>query len=116
MRVITERLWMEDGAVEYGPREIVVARMYDPDDADDLKSLTVFGHEVKIEKGEILVNGVNTLNRVVVEYLDREGEDRVRCLGWVNDEDYMLKDAIGVGEKILPADCFGNPILSKKEG
>lgn len=40
-------------------------------------------------------------------------EARICCLGWVNDEEYMLKETIGVGEKILPADCFGNPIVSK---
>lgn len=112
---ITQRLWMEDGAVEYGPREIVLARVYNPDDVDDLQSLVMFGHEVKIEKSGILVNGVNTLNSVVVEYLDREGEDRVCCLGWVNDEDYWLKEIVGVGERILPADCFGHPIVSKEE-
>lgn len=111
---ITQRLWMEDGAVEYGPREIVLARVYNPDDVDDLQSLVVFGQKVEIEKGGVFVNGVNTLNSVVVEYLDRDGEDRICCLGWVNDEEYMLKEAIGVGERILPADCFGNPIVSKE--
>lgn len=111
---ITQRLWMEDGAVEYGPREIVLARVYNPDDVDDLQSLVVFGQEVSIEKNGVLVNGVSTLNSVVVEYLDRDGEDRICCLGWVNDEEYMLKEAIGVGERILPADCFGNPIVSKE--
>lgn len=110
----TQRLWMEDGAVEYGPREIVVARVCNPDDVDDLQSLVVFGHEVKIEKNGVFVNGHNTLNALVVEYLDREGEDRVCCLGWVNDEDYWLKEIVGVGERLLPADCFGNPIVSKE--
>lgn len=52
---------------------------------------------------------------LVVEYLDREGEDRFRYLGWVNDEKYWLKEIVGMGERILPADCFGNPILSKRE-
>lgn len=112
---ITQRLWMEDGAVEYGPREIVLARVYNPDDVDDLQSLVVFGQKVEIEKGGVLVNGHNTLNSLVVEYLDREGEDRVCCLGWVNDEDYWLKEIVGVGERILPADCFGHPIVSKEE-
>ena len=110
---ITQRLWMEDGAVEYGPREIVLARVYNPDDVDDLQSLVVFGHEVKIEKEGVLVNGVSALNSLVVEYLDRE-EDRICCLGWVNDEDYWLKEIVGVGERILPADCFGHPIVSKE--
>ena len=112
---ITQRLWMEDGAVEYGPREIVLARVYDPDDVDDLQSLVVFGHEVKIEKEGVLINGRNVLNQVVVEFLDREGESRTRYLSWVNDEDYWLKEIVGVGEKLLPADCFGNPIVSKEE-
>lgn len=111
---ITQRLWMEDGAVEYGPREIVLARVYNPDDVDDLQSLVVFGQKVEIEKGGVFVNGHNTLNSLVVEYLDRDGEDRICCLGWVNDEDYWLKEIVGVGEKILPADCFGNPIVSKE--
>lgn len=112
----SQRNWMEDGAVEYGPREVVVARMYDPNSVDDLQSLVMFGYCVDILKEGVLVNGVNTLNRVVVEYLDRgEDEDRICCLGWVNDEEYMLKEAIGVGDKILPADCFGNVISSKKE-
>ena len=110
---ITQRLWMEDGAVEYGPREIVLARVYNPDDVDDLQSLVVFGHEVKIEKEGVLINGRNVLNQVVVEFLDREGESRTRDLSWVNDEDYWLKEIVGVGEKLLPADCFGNPIVSK---
>lgn len=112
---ITQRLWMEDGAVEYGPREIVLARVYNPDDVDDLQSLVVFGQKVEIEKIGVLVNGHNTLNSLVVEYLDREGEDRVCCLGWVNDEDYWLKEIVGVGERILPAYCFGHPIVSKEE-
>lgn len=112
---ITQRLWMEDGAVEYGPREIVLARVYNPDDVDDLQSLVVFGHEVKIEKEGVLVNGRNVLNQVVVEFLDREGESRTRYLSWVNDEDYWLKNVICVGEKLLPADCFDNPIVSKEE-
>lgn len=112
---ITQRLWMEDGAVEYGPREIVVARVYNPDDVDDLQSLVVFGHEVRIEKEGILVNGHSVLNRLVVEFLDREGENRTRYLGWVNDEEYWLKEIVGVGEKLLPADCFGNPVVSKEE-
>lgn len=112
---ITQRLWMEDGAVEYGPREIVLARVYNPDDVDDLQSLVVFGHEVEIKKGGVLVNGHNTLNSLVVEFLDREGENRICCLGWVNDEKYWLKEIVGVGEKILPADCFGHPIVSKEE-
>lgn len=111
---ITQRLWMEDGAVEYGPREIVLARVYNPDDVDDLQSLVVFGHEVKIEKEGVLINGRNVLNQVVVEFLDREGESRTRYLSWVNDEDYWLKNVICVGEKLLPADCFGNPIVSKE--
>lgn len=111
---ITQRLWMEDGAVEYGPREIVLARVYNPDDVDDLQSLVVFGHEVKIEKEGVLINGRNVLNQVVVEFLDREGESRTRYLSWVNDEDYWLKEIVGVGEKLLPADCFGNPIVSKE--
>lgn len=58
---ITQRLWMEDGAVEYGPREIVLARVYNPDDVDDLQ-----------------------------------------YLGWVNDEDYWLKEIVGVGERLRP--------------
>lgn len=111
---ITQRLWMKDGAVEYGPREIVLARVYNPDDVDDLQSLVVFGQKVEIEKNGVLVNGHSVLNSLVVEYLDREGEDRVCCLGWVNDEDYWLKEIVGVGERILPADCFGHPILSKE--
>ena len=111
---ITQRRWLEDGAVEYGPREIVLARVYNPDDVDDLQSLVVFGQKVEIEKGGVLVNGHNTLNSLVVEYLGREGEDRFRYLGWVNDEDYWLKEIVGVGEKLLPADCFGNPIVSKE--
>ena len=112
---ITQRLWMEDGAVEYGPREIVLARVYNPDDVDDLQSLVVFGHEVTIEKNGILINGRNVLNQVVVEFLGQEGESRTRYLGWVNDEDYWLKEIVGVGERLLPADCFGNPIVSKEE-
>ena len=111
---ITQRLWMEDGAVEYGPREIVLARVYNPDDVDDLQSLVVFDQKVEIEKGGVLVNGHNTLNSLVVEYLGREGEDRFQYLGWVNDEDYWLKEIVGVGERILPADCFGHPIVSKE--
>lgn len=111
---ITQRLWMEDGAVEYGPREIVLARVYNPDDVDDLQSLVVFGHEVEIEKKGVLINGRNVLNQVVVEFLDREGESRTRYLGWVNDEDYWLKEIVGEGERLLPADCFGNPIVSKE--
>lgn len=101
---ITQRLWMEDGAVEYGPREIVLARVYNPDDVDDLQSLVVFGQKVEIEKSGVLV----------VEYLGREGEDRFQYLGWVNDEDYWLKEIVGVGERLLPADCFGHPIVSKE--
>ena len=112
---ITQRLWMEDGAVEYGPREIVLARVYNPDDVDDLQSLVVFGHEVEIEKNGVLVNGHSVLNSLVVEYLGREGEDHVRYLRWVNDEDYWLKEIVGAGERLLPADCFGNPIVSKGE-
>lgn len=112
---ITQRLWMEDGAVEYGPREIVLARVYNPDDVDDLQSLVVFGQKVEIEKGGVLVNGHSVLNSLVVEYLGREGEDRFRYLGWVNDEKYWLREIAGVGEKLLPADCFGNPIISKRE-
>lgn len=111
---ITQRLWMEDGAVEYGPREIVLARVYNPDDVDDLQSLVVFGQKVEIEKSGVLVNGHNTLNSLVVEYLGREGEDRFQYLGWVNDEDYWLKEIVGVGERLLPADCFGHPIVSKE--
>ena len=114
MRVITERLWMEDGAVEYGPREIVLARVYNPDDVDDLQSLVVFGQKVEIETSGVLVNGHSVLNSLVVEYLGREGEDRFRYLGWVNDEKYWLREIVGAGERILPADCFGNPILSKE--
>ena len=110
---ITQRLWMEDGAVEYGPHEIVLAKVYNPDDVDDLQSLVVFGHEVEIEKEGVLINGRNVLNQVVVEFLDREGESRTRYLSRVNDEDYWLKEIVGVGEKLLPADCFGNPIVSK---
>lgn len=112
---ITQRLWMEDGAVEYGPREIVLARVYNPDDVDDLQSLVVFGQKVEIEKNGVLVNGRNVLNQVVVEFLDREGESRTRYLSWVNDEDYWLKEIVGVGERLLPADCFGHPIVSKEE-
>lgn len=63
---------------------------------------------------EHLVNGHNTLNSLVVEYLGREGEDRFQYLGWVNDEDYWLKEIVGVGERLLPADCFGHPIVSKE--
>lgn len=111
---ITQRLWMEDGAVEYGPREIVLARVYNPDDVDDLQSLVVFGHEVKIEKKGVLINGRNVLNQVVVEFLDRKGESRTRYLSWVNDEEYWLKNVICVGGELLLADCFGNPIVSKK--
>ena len=111
---ITQRLWMEDGAVEYGPREIVLARVYNPDDVDDLQSLVVFGQKVEIEKEGVLINGRNVLNQVVVEDLGRGGEDRFQYLGWVNDEDYWLKEIVGVGERILPADCFGNPIVSKE--
>lgn len=110
----SQRNWIEDGAVEYGPREVVKARLYDPNNTDDLQSLVMLGQEVSIEKNGVFVNGVNTLNSVVVEYLDREEEDRICCLGWINDEEYMLKEAIGVGERILPADCFGNPIVSKE--
>ena len=113
---ITQRLWMEDGAVEYGPREIVLARVYNPDDVDDLQSLVVFGQKVEIEKGGVLVNGHSVLNSLVVEYLGREGEDRFRYLGRVNDKKYWLREIAGVGERILPADCFGNPILSKERG
>lgn len=112
---ITQRLWMEDGAVEYGPREIVLARVYNPDDVDDLQSLVVFGHEVKIEKEGVLINGRNVLNQVVVEFLDREGGSRTRYLSWVNDEDYWLKEIVAMGERLLPTDCFGNPIVSKEE-
>lgn len=111
---ITQRLWMEDGAVEYGPREIVLARVYNPDDVDDLQSLVVFGQKVEIEKEGVLINGRNVLNQVVVEFLDREGESRARYLSWVNDEEYWLKEIVGVGERILPADCFGHPIVSKE--
>ena len=111
---ITQRLWMVDGAVEYGPREIVLARVYNPDDVDDLQSLVVFGQKVEIEKEGVLINGRNVLNQVVVEFLDREGESRTRYLSWVNDEDYWLKEIVGVGERLLPADCFGNPIVSKE--
>lgn len=111
---ITQRLWMEDGAVEYGPREIVLARVYNPDDVDDLQSLVVFGQKVEIEKNGVLVNGHSVLNSLVVEYLGREGEDHVRYLRWVNDEDYWLKEIVGVGERLLPADCFGRPIVSKE--
>lgn len=41
--------------------------------------------------------------------------DRIRFFGWANDEKYWLREIAGVGERILPADCFGNPILSKRE-
>ena len=34
--------------------------------------------------------------------------------GMGTDEDYWLKEIVGIGEKLLPADCFGNPILSKE--
>lgn len=70
------------------------------------------GEREEIEKGGVLVNGHSVLNSLVVEYLGREGEDRFRYLGWVNDEKYWLKEIVGVGEKLLPADCFGNPIVS----
>ena len=50
--------------------------------------------------------------RDVMKHLGREGEGRFRYLGWVNDEKYWLKEI--VGERILPADCSGNPILSKE--
>ena len=112
----SQRAWLEEGAVEYGPREIVLARVYNPDDVDDLQSLVMFGHEVRIEKEGILVNGHSVLNSLVIEFLGREGEDRLRYLGWVNDEEHWLKEIVRVGEKLLPADCFGNPIVSKKEG
>lgn len=74
--------------------------IHDGDSLDDLIGLSSCGHSV--------------LNRLVVEYLGREGEDRFRYLGWVNDEKYWLREIVGVGERILPADCFGNPILSKE--
>lgn len=83
-------------------------------DVDDLQSLVVFGQKVEIEKSGVLVNGHNTLNSLVVEYLGREGEDRFQYLGWVNDEDYWLKEIVGVGERLLPADCFGHHIVSKE--
>lgn len=111
---VSQRNWLEHGAVEYGPRELVVARVYNPSEVDDLQSLVMFGHEVTIEKGGVLVNGHSVLNSLVIEFLGREGEDRTRYLGWVNDEDYWLKEIVGVGEKILPADCFGHPIVSKE--
>lgn len=101
---ITQRRWMEDGAVEYGPSDAVLARVYNPDDVEDLQALVVSGQKVEIEKGGVLVNGHNTLNSLVVEYLGREGEDRFRYLGWVNDEDYWLKEIVGVGEKLLPGE------------
>ena len=88
-----------------------IANVYD---VDDLQSLVVFGQKVEIEKSGVLVNGHNTLNALVVEYLGREGEDRFQYLGWVNDEDYWLKEIVGMGEKLLPADCFGHPIVSKE--
>ena len=108
MRVVTESVQ------GYGPREIVLARVYNPDDVDDLQSLVVFGHEVKIEKEGVLINGRNVLNQVVVEFLDHEGESRTRYLSWVNDEDYWLKEIVGMGERLLPVDCFGHPIVSKE--
>lgn len=101
---ITQRRWLEDGAVEYGPGDVVLARVYNPDDVEDLQSLVASGQKVEIEKGGVLVNGHNTLNSLVVEYLGREGEGRFRYLGWVNDEDYWLKEIVGVGEKLLPAE------------
>lgn len=52
--------------------------------------------------------------RDVMKHLGREGEDRFRYLGWANDEDYWLKEIVGVGERLLPADCFGHPIVSKE--
>lgn len=52
--------------------------------------------------------------RDVMKHLGREGEDHVRYLCWVNDEDYWLKEIVGVGERLLPADCFGHPIVSKE--
>lgn len=88
--------------------------IHDGDSLEDLIGLSTCGHSVEIEKGGVLVNGRNTLNSLVVEYLGREGEDRVCCLGWVNDEEYWLKEIVGAGERILPADCFGNPIVSKE--
>lgn len=36
--------------------------------------------------------------------------------GAVEIEKYCLREIAGVGERILPADCFGNPILSKERG
>jgi hypothetical protein len=75
--------------------------IHDGDSLKDLIELSTCGHSV--------------LNSLVVEYLEREGEDRFRYLGWVNDEKYWLREIVGVGERILPADCFGNPILSKRE-
>ena len=47
-----------------------IANVYDGDDFEDLKHLAADGHQVEIEKGGIFVNGHNTLNRLVVEYLD----------------------------------------------
>lgn len=94
----------------------VIANVYDGDDFEDLKHLAADGHKVEIEKGGVLVNGHSVLNSLVVEYLGREGEDRFRYLGWVNDEKYWLREIAGAGERILPADCFGNPILSKERG
>ena len=64
---------------------------------------------------ELSTCGHSVLNSLVVEYLGREGEDRFRYLGWVNDEKYWLREIVGVGERILPADCFGHPIDSKEE-
>lgn len=101
---ITQRRWLEDGAVEYGPRDVVLARVYNPDDVDDLQSLVAFGQKVEIEENGVIVNGHNTLNSLVVEYLERKGEDRFRYLGWVNDEDYWLKEIVDEGEKLLPAE------------
>lgn len=89
--------------------------VHDGDSLEDLIGLSTCGHTVEIEKVGVLVNGHNTLNSLVVEYLGREGEDRFQYLGWVNDEDYWLKEIVGVGERILPADCFGHPIVSKEE-
>lgn len=48
-----------------------IANVYDGDDFEDLKRLAADGHQVEIEKGGVLVNGHNTLNSLVVEYLDR---------------------------------------------
>jgi hypothetical protein len=59
--------------------------IHDGDSLEDLIELSTCGHSVEI-----------------------------RFFGWINDEKYWLREIVGVGERILPADCFGNPILSKE--